>query len=65
MAGFLEELGPEGRGERRRAAESAIRQMGITFTVYSNEGNIDREWPFDIIPRVIAARASGGAWSAG
>ena len=56
VAGFLETLGPEGRGERRRAAELAIRQMGITFTVYSSAGNIDREWPFDIIPRVIAAR---------
>ncbi len=56
VAGFLDELGTEGRGERRRAAELAIRQMGITFTVYSTEGNIDREWPFDIIPRVIAGR---------
>ena len=28
--------------------------MGITFRVYSQkEGSIDREWPFDIIPRVI------------
>jgi len=27
--------------------------MGITFTVYSEGQNIDREWPFDIIPRVI------------
>ena len=29
--------------------------MGITFTVYSEaEGTIDRAWPFDIIPRIIA-----------
>jgi uncharacterized circularly permuted ATP-grasp superfamily protein len=27
--------------------------MGITFTVYSDKGNIDRAWPFDIIPRLI------------
>jgi uncharacterized circularly permuted ATP-grasp superfamily protein len=27
--------------------------MGITFTVYSDGQNIDRAWPFDIIPRVI------------
>ena len=41
--------------ERRYAAELAIRSMGITFTVYSGEesGTIDREWPFDIIPRLI------------
>ena len=28
--------------------------MGITFTVYSeNDGMIDRNWPFDIVPRII------------
>ena len=31
-------------------------EMGISFTVYSDEGNIDRAWPFDIIPRIIDAR---------
>ena len=36
-------------------AQLAIRQMGISFTVYSEETNIDREWPFDIIPRTISA----------
>ena len=30
--------------------------MGITFTVYSDGSNIDREWPFDIIPRTILHR---------
>ncbi len=41
--------------DRKTAAELAIRSMGITFTVYSEEegGSIDRAWPFDIIPRVI------------
>jgi uncharacterized circularly permuted ATP-grasp superfamily protein len=29
--------------------------MGITFTVYSEGENIDRAWPYDIIPRIIAA----------
>ena len=39
---------------RQAAAELAIKEMGITFTVYSeNEGAIDRNWPFDIIPRII------------
>ncbi len=43
---------------RKTAAELAIRTMGITFTVYTGEGSgsIDREWPFDIIPRVILKR---------
>ena len=39
--------------ERKTAAELAIRTMGITFTVYDDGGNIDREWPFDIVPRLI------------
>ncbi|CAK0740653.1 glutamate---cysteine ligase / carboxylate-amine ligase [Gammaproteobacteria bacterium] len=38
---------------RRQAVEAAILTMGITFTVYSEAGNIDRAWPFDIIPRII------------
>ncbi|MCP5305184.1 MAG: circularly permuted type 2 ATP-grasp protein [Chromatiaceae bacterium] len=40
---------------RQDAADLAIRAMGITFTVYNeNEGMIDRNWPFDIVPRIIA-----------
>ena len=40
---------------RKKAAELAIRDMGVSFTVYSSERNIDRAWPFDIIPRIISA----------
>jgi uncharacterized circularly permuted ATP-grasp superfamily protein len=54
----VEYLGTLGVGElmtRQKAAEAAIRGMGITFTVYHQEGgSIDRSWPLDIIPRVIA-----------
>lgn len=38
---------------RKMAAESTIKEMGVSFTVYTEGGNIDRAWPFDIIPRVI------------
>ncbi len=42
---------------RQGAADLAIKAMGITFTVYhQEEGSIDRAWPLDIIPRVIALR---------
>jgi uncharacterized circularly permuted ATP-grasp superfamily protein len=52
---FLSALGPEELATRQKAAEVAIRSMGITFTVYHEEGgSIDRAWPLDIIPRVIA-----------
>jgi uncharacterized circularly permuted ATP-grasp superfamily protein len=39
--------------ERQDATDLAIKTMGITFTVYSDGRNIDRAWPFDIIPRII------------
>jgi len=39
---------------RQAAADLAIKEMGITFTVYNeDEGMIDRVWPFDIVPRII------------
>lgn len=39
--------------ELQKNAEATIAQMGISFTVYSDQGNIDRLWPFDLLPRVI------------
>lgn len=53
---YLHSLSDEELAERREAAEIAMRVMGITFTVYSEEGGIDRVWPFDIIPRIITSR---------
>ncbi|KAF0101828.1 MAG: hypothetical protein FD187_2762 [bacterium] len=52
----LEALDAAGLDERREAVNAAIMTMGITFTVYSEAGNIDRAWPFDIIPRVLSRR---------
>lgn len=42
--------------KRRLTAEATVQEMGISFTVYTEEGNIDRTWPFDIIPRTIEAK---------
>ncbi|MGD8311814.1 MAG: circularly permuted type 2 ATP-grasp protein [Gammaproteobacteria bacterium] len=53
---YISSLSDAEWGERRDAAELAMRVMGITFTVYSSESGIDRVWPFDIIPRIIPAR---------
>jgi uncharacterized circularly permuted ATP-grasp superfamily protein len=54
---YLRSLKDKEIEEYKAAAEMAIRVMGITFTVYSEaEGSIDRDWPFDIIPRIIDAR---------
>ncbi|MBF0585150.1 MAG: circularly permuted type 2 ATP-grasp protein, partial [Magnetococcales bacterium] len=46
-------LSPEALHLRQVAAELAVVNLGITFTIYSDAGNIDRSWPFDIIPRII------------
>jgi uncharacterized circularly permuted ATP-grasp superfamily protein len=53
---LLQSLAEEDMVARREAAELAIREMGISFTIYSEGKNIDRAWPFDIIPRVITGR---------
>ncbi len=52
---FFRSISDAELADRRAASDLAIRAMGITFTVYSEEegGSIDRAWPFDIIPRVI------------
>ena len=52
----LAELSNDEIRERKTAAELAIRAMGITFTVYDDGAHIDREWPFDIVPRLILKR---------
>ncbi len=57
VAKYLRALKDNEIEQRRTAAELAIRAMGITFTVYNQDGGaIDRAWPFDIIPRIIEKR---------
>jgi len=53
LAAHLASLNHAALLEKKIASELAIKTMGISFTVYTDGGNIDREWPFDIIPRVI------------
>jgi len=53
LISYIKKMKYEDLANRRFEAELAIRTMGITFTVYTEGQNIDREWPFDIIPRVI------------
>jgi len=55
LCDYLRKLSDKEIEEYKAAAELAIHVMGITFTVYTEEeGSIDRAWPFDIIPRIIA-----------
>lgn len=50
---YLASLSHEELQQRKAAVEHAIKSMGISFTVYSEAGNIDRQWPFDLVPRII------------
>jgi hypothetical protein len=53
---YLSSLDADTLEARRRAIDAAIMTMGITFTVYSDGANIDRAWPFDLIPRIMDRR---------
>ena len=56
LTAWLRSLSQEELQIRKDDAELAIIDKGVTFTVYSDGENIDRAWPFDIIPRVIPIR---------
>jgi uncharacterized circularly permuted ATP-grasp superfamily protein len=56
LASYLQSLDNDEVQRRQHLADAAIKDMGISFTVYTEEGNIDRSWPFDIIPRTISAK---------
>ncbi len=46
---------PEELRRRQAAAERALLDLGITFTVYGEARGIERIFPFDIVPRVVRA----------
>ena len=47
---------PEGELlKRQQAAERALLQMGITFNVYGAEAGSEKIFPFDLMPRIVAA----------
>lgn len=41
--------------ERQARADLALRNSGITFTVYADQAGTERIFPFSLIPRIIAA----------
>ena len=53
----LNALGPRELERRHDLALQMFRNHGITFAVYPDEQGIEKVFPFDIIPRVISARA--------
>ena len=56
LVSYLQSLDNNELEQRQQLANAVIQDMGISFTVYTEEGNIDRSWPFDIIPRTIDAK---------
>ncbi len=56
LMAHLDAMPPEELRARQAAAESTIESAGISFTVYDGGDNIDRAWPYDIVPRVVERR---------
>ncbi len=54
MWDYFSGLSTEELSARAAEVDAAIMAAGVTFTVYTEAGNIDRAWPFDVIPRIIA-----------
>src|SRR3954471_17675883 len=40
---------------RQQSAERALLHMGITFNVYGASAGTERIFPFDLVPRIVAA----------
>jgi len=51
----LRRSSPDELGELQLEADKAFLTQGITFTVYGDEQGTERIFPFDLVPRVIAA----------
>jgi uncharacterized circularly permuted ATP-grasp superfamily protein len=56
LAQFIDTL-PDGELLRRqRSAERGLLNLGITFGVYGDGAGTERIFPFDMVPRIVAAR---------
>jgi len=56
LADFFANLTGEELTHARSVADLAIKEMGISFTIYSEGSAIDRAWPVDLIPRIIGKK---------
>ncbi|WP_221033052.1 circularly permuted type 2 ATP-grasp protein [Actomonas aquatica] len=41
--------------QRQKTADKTFKRRGVTFTVYSDKAGTEKIFPFDLIPRIIAA----------
>ena len=56
LAGWLGKVSPDTLQQRRREAELLFRRIGITFAVYGEAEATERLIPFDVVPRILAAK---------
>src|ERR1700723_1474119 len=56
LSQWLTEVKPDVLDFRRREAELLFRRLGITFAVYGDPEAQERLIPFDVIPRILAAK---------
>src|SRR3954464_3229990 len=56
LSRWLAETPPDTLEHRPEEAELLFRRIGITFAVYGEAESTERLIPFDVIPRIIAAR---------
>ncbi len=54
----IDSLPPGHLLQRHEAAERSLMRMGITFNVYGDQRGRERIFPFDVVPRLVAA----GEW---
>lgn len=52
---LINQLPPQELERRQKAIERSLYQMGITFTVYSDEAGTEKIMPFDVVPRIVSA----------
>lgn len=55
LVALLQSLPPEELVRRQSAIERSLFQMGITFTVYSDQAGTEKIMPFDVVPRIVSA----------
>jgi uncharacterized circularly permuted ATP-grasp superfamily protein len=51
----IESLAEGEFGRLQESANVALLNLGVTFNVYSDGAGVERVWPFDIVPRIVAA----------
>jgi uncharacterized circularly permuted ATP-grasp superfamily protein len=56
VLGALGALGPDDFARSQALAELAMMNQGVTFSVYADSRGTEKVFPFDLVPRIVAAR---------